>query len=59
MTVFATEEAETSSYKGKVISILGGSTCTFDGYIPEADGFNLTHRPRYPQDDLENEDYPG
>ena len=54
MTALATEatEADTSPYKGKVISILGGSTCTFDGYIPVADGFNLTHRPRYPQSNL-------
>ena len=43
---------EVKNYSGKVISILGGSTCTFDGYIPVADGFNLTHRPRYPQDNL-------
>ncbi len=41
-----------ADYKGKVISILGGSTCTFDGYIPVADGFNLAHRPRYPQNNL-------
>lgn len=39
-------------FKGKTISILGDSISTFAGYIPEADGVNLTHRPRYPQDDL-------
>ncbi len=39
-------------YKGKRISILGDSISTFAGYIPEADGVNLAHRPRYPQDDL-------
>ena len=38
--------------KGKVISILSASTSTFAGYIPEADGFNLKHRARYPQDNL-------
>ena len=44
------EKAE--NYSGKVISILGGSNCTFAGYIPVADGFNLAHRARYPQDNL-------
>ncbi len=39
-------------YKGKIISILGDSISTFKGYIPEADGVNLAHRPRYPQDNL-------
>ena len=43
---------EAENYKSKVISILGGSNCTFAGYIPVADGFNLTHRARYPQDNL-------
>ena len=41
-----------ANYQGKVISILGGSNCTFAGYIPVADGFNLEHRARYPQDNL-------
>ena len=41
-----------AKYEGKVISILSASTSTFAGYIPEADGFNLAHRPRYPQDNL-------
>ena len=45
-------QSQLTDYSGKVISILGGSTCTFDGYIPVADGFNLTHRPRYPQSNL-------
>lgn len=39
-------------FSGKVISILGDSISTFGGYIPVADGFNLAHRPRYPQDNL-------
>ena len=39
-------------YKGKIISILGDSISTFEGYIPKADGVNLEHRPRYPQDNL-------
>lgn len=39
-------------FKGKVISILGDSISTFKGYIPVADGYNLAHRPRYPQSDL-------
>jgi len=45
-------KSELSDYKGKVISILSASTSTFAGYIPEADGFNLAHRARYPQSDL-------
>lgn len=40
------------SFKGNVISILGDSISTFSGYIPVADGHNLTHRARYPQNDL-------
>ncbi len=52
MTVFAAEEAEANPYKGKVISILGDSISTFAGYIPTADGFNLEHLARYPQDNL-------
>ena len=40
------------NYQGKVISILGDSISTFAGYIPTADGFNLEHLARYPQDNL-------
>lgn len=40
------------SFKGKVVSILGDSISTFSGYIPVEDGHNLTHRSRYPQDNL-------
>lgn len=39
-------------FKGKTVSILGDSISTFAGYIPEADGINLAHRPRYPQNNL-------
>ena len=39
-------------FQGKIISILGDSISTFAGYIPKADGINLAHRPRYPQDNL-------
>lgn len=39
-------------YKGKIISIMGDSISTFDGYIPKKDGFNLKHRARYPQSNL-------
>ena len=46
------EELDTSAYAGKVISTLGDSISTFAGYIPVADGFNLEHLPRYPQDNL-------
>lgn len=41
-----------NSFSGKVISILGDSISTFSGYIPVADGHNLTHRARYPQGNL-------
>ena len=46
------EHTNLANYKGKVISILGDSISTFAGYIPVADGFNLAHRPRYPQSNL-------
>ncbi len=39
-------------YKGKIISILGDSISTYAGYIPDADGYNLEHLARYPQDNL-------
>ena len=39
-------------YSDKVISVFGDSISTFAGYIPVADGFNLEHLARYPQDDL-------
>ena len=51
-TACGAEHPNLGNYKGKVISILGASTSTFDGYIPKADGFNLEHRPRYPQSNL-------
>jgi len=43
---------EADNYKGKVISVLGDSISTFEGYIPTDDGFNLKHLARYPQDNL-------
>ena len=43
---------ESINLEGKVISIMSASTSTFAGYIPTADGFNLAHRARYPQDNL-------
>jgi len=51
-TVCGAEHPNTAKYSGKVISILSASTSTFAGYIPTADGFNLEHRARYPQDNL-------
>ncbi len=51
-TVGAASNNETNNYKGKVISIMGDSISTFAGYIPVADGFNLQHYTRYPQDNL-------
>ena len=47
-----TEHPNLANYEGKVISILSASTSTFAGWIPTADGFNLEHRARYPQDNL-------
>ncbi|MBQ9794955.1 MAG: prolyl oligopeptidase family serine peptidase, partial [Clostridia bacterium] len=46
------QEPKPESFDGKVISILSASTSTFEGYTPVADGFNLDHRDRYPQDNL-------
>lgn len=40
------------SFVGKVISIMGDSISTFEGWIPVEDGHNLNHRKRYPQDNL-------
>lgn len=40
--------SEIANYNGKVISIMGDSISTFEGYIPVKDGFNLAHRKRYP-----------
>ena len=40
------------SFMGKVISIMGDSISTFEGWIPVDDGHNLTHRKRYPQANL-------
>ena len=44
--------SQKADYRGKVISVLGDSISTFAGYIPVADGFNLEHLARYPQDNL-------
>ncbi|MBQ7875232.1 MAG: hypothetical protein IJ306_08775, partial [Oscillospiraceae bacterium] len=51
-TVCGSEHPNAANYEGKVISILSASTSTFARYIPTADGFNLEHRARYPQDNL-------
>lgn len=51
-STMAEEKPPAPSYAGKVISILGDSISTFGGYIPVEDGFNLTHRARYPQSNL-------
>ena len=40
------------SFVGKVISIMGDSISTFEGWIPVEDGHNLNHRKRYPQANL-------
>ena len=51
-TICGAEHPNLANYEGKVISILGDSISTFAGYIPVADGFNLEHLSRYPQDNL-------
>lgn len=40
------------SFAGKVVSIMGDSISTFEGWIPIEDGHNLNHRKRYPQYNL-------
>ena len=40
------------SFVGKVVSIMGDSISTFEGWIPIEDGHNLNHRKRYPQANL-------
>jgi len=35
------------NWEGKIVSILGDSISTFEGYNPTADGTNLNHRVRY------------
>lgn len=37
-----------SQFKGKIISLIGDSASTYEGYTPVADGWNLKHRNRYP-----------
>lgn len=37
-----------SRFKGKIISLIGDSASTYEGYTPIADGHNLKHRNRYP-----------
>ncbi len=44
--------SDASAYRGKVISILGDSISTYEGWIPTADGFNREHVARYPQEGL-------
>ena len=45
---FTIDSTNTNPYAGKVISIMGDSISAYAGYIPVADGFNLEHRPQYP-----------
>ena len=52
MPMFFAFRGSAENFSGKVISIMGDSISTFAGYIPTADGFNLEHLARYPQDDL-------
>ncbi len=47
LLIYGTVVNSYNPYAGKVISILGDSISTLEGYIPVADGFNLKHRTRY------------
>ena len=42
--------SEKSDYEDLVISIMGDSISTYAGWIPAADGFNLEHISRYPDE---------
>ena len=52
LPVGASAASTETDYNGKVISILGDSISTYEGYIPAGDGVNLDHLARYPQDNL-------
>jgi lysophospholipase L1-like esterase len=52
LPVGASAASKESDYNGKIISILGDSISTYEGYIPASDGYNLEHLARYPQDNL-------
>lgn len=43
-----TEDIGYAQFNGKVISLIGDSASTYEGYTPVADGWNLKHRNRYP-----------
>lgn len=42
----------TNGFEGKILSILGDSISTFEGYVPTSDGHNLEHRSTYPSSSL-------
>lgn len=46
------DDLAVTPYQGKVISIMGDSISTYEGFIPEEDGINLAHRAKYPQKNL-------
>ena len=41
-----------NGFEGKILSILGDSISTFEGYVPTSDGYNLEHRSTYPSSSL-------
>ena len=41
-----------NGFEGKILSILGDSISTFEGYVPTSDGYNLEHRTTYPSSNL-------
>ena len=52
MLYTSVDAAAPSGYEGKIVSILGDSISTFEGYIPKGDGTNLNHMTTYPSDAL-------
>jgi lysophospholipase L1-like esterase len=52
MPVGAAAASKETDYNGKIISILGDSISTFEGYVPKSDRFNLLHSAHYPRSNL-------
>lgn len=48
---------EHNPFKGKIISFLGDSITTFNGWIPTEDGFNKNHAVFYPCLDIDSVEY--
>ena len=44
--------SDRNGFAGKILSVMGDSISTFAGWVPTADGHNLEHTCRYPQEGL-------